>query len=180
MPGHVADHHADAVAREAVEVVEVAAHVLGGHDARRDGRLGRDVRRVGQELHLQVVRELHLLLEALLVERLPHEPRVLDGRADLARDGRDELLVARGEGLPGAAVGEVHDAERLAAVLRRPEDGHGEHRAAPERRAPPSQGISPSSTITECSVRNTCALTLHSSSRAMGDRRECRRRRCAR
>src|SRR5215218_4874830 len=128
----VADHRADSSTRQAIQVVEVAADVFGGHHSRGDGGFGRDVSRVGEKLHLQVVRELHLLLQPLLIERPPNEARILDRGADLRGDRRDELLITGGERLPRPPIREVDDAERLAAVLGGPENGHGEHRALPE------------------------------------------------
>ena len=110
--GDVADHDADTMLRESIEIVEISADVFRGNDERCNRRLWCDVRGIGQELHLQVVRELHLLLHALLVERLPDEPSVLDGGADLAGDCGDELLVASSERLSGPSVGEIHDTER--------------------------------------------------------------------
>jgi hypothetical protein len=130
MARHVADHHAGARRTEPEEMIEVAADAFRGQHARRHLRFRRDDRRARQQPHLEVVRELHLLRELLLRERLPHQPRVLDGGADLRRDGRDELLVAGAELLARAAIRQIDDAERLAAVGCGPHDRHGEHAAA--------------------------------------------------
>jgi hypothetical protein len=91
-------------------VIEVAAHAFCGKYSRRDFRFGRNDRRGRQQLHLQVVRETHLVHESLLVDRRAHESRVLNRCPDLRRDRLDELLIAGGERLPRAAIRQIHDA----------------------------------------------------------------------
>ena len=91
------------------------------------------MRVVRQKLHLQVVRELHLLREPLLLDRRAHEPRVLDRGADLRRDRGDELLVAGGERLTRAPIGQVHDAQRLGAARRGAVHMIGTESIAPRR-----------------------------------------------
>ena len=115
MPRHVADHHAGAPAAQPKQIVEISADAFRWHDARRDLRVRRDDVARRQELHLQVVRELHLVREPLLLDRRADEPRVLNRRADLRRDRGHQLLIAGGEWLPRAAVGQIHDAERHPA-----------------------------------------------------------------
>ena len=66
---HVADHHARPARAQPEEVVEVAADALGGDDAGRHHRLGRDDLGAREQPHLEVVRELHLVHEPLLRER---------------------------------------------------------------------------------------------------------------
>ena len=50
---------------EAEQVVEIAADAFGRNHTRRNRRLGRDDRVGREELHLEVVRELHLVREPL-------------------------------------------------------------------------------------------------------------------
>ena len=110
MPRHVADHHAAAAVADAEEVIEVPGHALRRHHARRDDRGRRDRFDRRQELHLEIVRERHLVREALLLHRRAHELRVLDRGGDLRRDRGDELEIAGGERMPPAPPREIHDA----------------------------------------------------------------------
>ena len=96
-------------APEPEEIVEVAANALRRDDARGDNGVGRDDFGSRQEPHLKIVRELHLVHESLLRQRLAHQSRVLNRRADLRRDRGDELLIAGGERLLRRTVGEVDD-----------------------------------------------------------------------
>ena len=65
--GDVADHHAGLARAEPEQIVEIAADALRRHDARGHDRFRRDDAVVRQQLHLQVVRELHLVRETLLL-----------------------------------------------------------------------------------------------------------------
>ena len=112
MARDVPNERAGAAIAEAEQVVEIASDALRRHDAHRDVRVGGNRRAGGEQLHLQVVSDLHLLRELLLRERRPNEACRLDRRPDLRRDRRHELAVAGREGLARAAVGEIHDAER--------------------------------------------------------------------
>ena len=128
---HVADHHADAVAAQVQQVVEVAAHRLGLAAARPDvGARGDDEGR-RQQLELQVVRQLQLAPHPLLAQVPGDEPRVLDRRADLVRDRRHELPVSGGERILAQPVGQVDHADRPAARARGGvQHGDGEERLA--------------------------------------------------
>ena len=132
VPRHVSDHDAGAAAAEAEQVVEIPADALGWYDSRGHRRIGRDDLVVRQQLHLQIVRELHLVRQTLLLDGCAHEPDVLDRRADLRGDRRDQLLVAGGERLAGSAVRQIHHAQRFGAARcgRGPHDRHRQHGAA--------------------------------------------------
>jgi len=78
---------------------------------------GLEPRSIGQELHLQVVRELHLARHALFGDALAHEPIVLDRGSDLGRDRREELLVRGAEAAPVLPADEVHHADRARLAL---------------------------------------------------------------
>ena len=131
MTRHVADHHAGAVARHPEKVIEVTPYALGWNDTSGDLGLGSYDTGLRQQLHLEVVSEIHLLEKPLLLDGGPHEPRILNRRTDLRRDRRHQLLVARAVRLSRPAIRQVHHAEWLAAGGGRPHDRHGEHLTAP-------------------------------------------------
>src|SRR5438034_11101178 len=95
-------------------------YTLSLHDALPisggDVHAGRDDEGRGEQLELQVVRQLQLPSHALLAQVLRDQRRVLDRGADLVRDGGDELAVPRGERVRAHAVGQVDDADRLGAL----------------------------------------------------------------
>jgi len=66
--GHIADHHSSRAFAKFEKLVEVPAHVFRGHDARGHLRFGGNPIGRGQELHLKVVSEAHLLEQTLPVE----------------------------------------------------------------------------------------------------------------
>src|SRR3989442_13820460 len=77
---------------------------------------GRDDEGRGEQLQLQVMRQLQLAPYPLLAQVLGDQGRVLDRGADLIRDGGDELAVARGERIGAEPVRQVDDADRLGAL----------------------------------------------------------------
>src|SRR6185503_9824540 len=115
------------------QTVKVAADTFGGNNARRHCCLRSNHAVVRQQLHLEVVRHLHLVRETLLLDRRAHESRVLDGGADLRGNRGDELLVAGREWESRPAVGQIHYTERRGATRwgRSACDGSGEHRTSP-------------------------------------------------
>src|SRR5437868_8019665 len=134
MPRYVADHYASLAIPELEELVEIAADALGWNHARRHLCFRSNAVGRRKQLHLQVVREIHLLQQPLAIERSADEPRVLNRRSDLRGDSGDELLIAGGEWLARATIGKVHDAERLSARGRGPHDRNGKHLTTSVRR----------------------------------------------
>ena len=116
------------------QVVEVPTHAFGRHHSRRDDRVRRHDCSRGQELHLEIVRKLHLGEEPLLSQRRADQSRVLNRRTDLRGDRGDELLITSREWLRRMTVREIHHTKGLAATRRRPHDRYRKHRAAPIRR----------------------------------------------
>src|SRR5437588_2649755 len=108
MTGDVTDHHAGPLVAQLEKLIEVATYALRRNDSRGDFRLGRDAIRRRQQLHLQVVGEVHLLKQALSIERCADEPRVLNRGTDLGGDCRHELLVTGSERLPRPSISEIH------------------------------------------------------------------------
>src|SRR5438105_12552702 len=131
MTRYVANHYTGFVIPELEELIKIAAHTFRRNDARGDLCFRRHTVGRGQQLHLQVVRETHLLQQSLSIQRSADESSVLNCGSNLRRNGGDELLVARGERLPRATIGKVHNAQRLSASRRRPHDRHRQHLAAP-------------------------------------------------
>ncbi len=101
MARYIGHHYAGSIAGEGKQLEKVAPYALRGHHSRGDGGLRSDDVSSWQQLHLQVVRELHLADQLLSLERLGNQPRILKRGSDLRRDCRDEFLVARAERLPG-------------------------------------------------------------------------------
>src|SRR6266550_7136281 len=134
MARYVADHYARLAIAELEELVEIAADALGWNNARRHLCFRSNAVGRRKQLHLQVVREIHLLQQPLAIEGSANQPRVLNRRPNLRGDSGDELLIAGGEWLARATIGKVHYAKRLSASGSRPHDGNGEHLSAPVRR----------------------------------------------
>ena len=125
MARHIADHDSDTIAVETQQVIEVTAHRFGGAAASGNVRFRGDHRRRRQQLELQVVGQLQLATDALLAQVELYEPSVLNRRADLIRDGGDQLAVACGERVFSSAVGQIdHPDGRGHAPGRRVHDRH--------------------------------------------------------
>ena len=132
---HVADHDAQPSARQLKDLVEVASH--------RDRRLHAS-RRVhsrhrphrGQQLHLQVVGQLHFAGDPIASHALPDEPVVLERGADLVGDRGEQPLVRRREAAPAASADQVDHAHRAGLPgLGRVAYRHGEPSVFLARRA---------------------------------------------
>jgi hypothetical protein len=100
------------------EIIKVSAHRLGRTTTRRDVALGRDDRGRRQQLELQVVGQLQLAAHSLLAQVELHQPRILDRRTDLIRDGSDELAVAGGERVLSRPVRQIDHADRCGDAAR--------------------------------------------------------------
>src|SRR6266550_8772323 len=134
MARYVADHYARLAIAELEELVEIAADALGWNNARRHLCFRSNAVGRRKQLHLQVVREIHLLQQPLAIEGSANEPRVLNRRPNLRGDSGDELLIAGGEWLARATIGKVHDAKRLSAGGSGPHDRNGRHLTTSVRR----------------------------------------------
>ena len=99
MSRHVADQHAGTIPVEAGQQKEIAANTFGGHQTSRRARLGAHDRRLGQQLELQVMRELHFPNELLPFNGGAHKRGVMHRRTDLGAHGEGQLAVTGAERL---------------------------------------------------------------------------------
>ena len=108
---HVGNQHADALLAERQEVVVVAADFARRDAERRDRQPRHQQRTLRQQRHLDFVGDAQLLLEPLLLRRLPQQ--VLDARGHrVERAGQLAELVF---GLHRDLVGEVPLPDALGA-----------------------------------------------------------------
>ena len=74
-------------------LIEITSDTFRRHDSSGYFCLRRNDRRFRKQLHLKIVREIHLLQQSLLLDRRFHKSRILNRRPDLCRNGGHQLLV---------------------------------------------------------------------------------------
>ena len=128
VPRHVTDHDSHATTRELQYLIEVSPHRFGRQDSGRrvDAGYARDGR---DELHLEIVGQLHFPGDSLPGQTFLNQSVVLESRADLTRDRGEEFLITRREPSPTAPADQVDDAHGFGVTaLRREANGNGEPR----------------------------------------------------
>ena len=128
----VAQHHPDPSAAEPAEGVEVAADRIRRQASRRHLGVAVQHRGRGEQLELEIVRQLQLPAEPLLPRVALDQPGVLHRGADLVGHRGDQLAVARREAVAADPVGEIDDADAAERRAGRAiADGHAQEGLPP-------------------------------------------------
>ena len=109
--GHVAQHDANPAPSQATEGVEVTPDRVGRQTSRRHLGVSLKHGRRGQQLQLEIVRQLQLSLQPLLLQVSFDQPGVLDRRTNLVGHCTHQLSVVQGKAISADPVGQVDYAD---------------------------------------------------------------------